>query len=73
MSLADKTHNAEAILFDYRELGDELWDRFAGGRDSTRWYYGQLVKAFPGAMRGRLWERLQQAVKAFSDGSFDTG
>jgi len=35
VSLADKTHNAEAILSDYRELGDELWDRFAGGRDGT--------------------------------------
>jgi (p)ppGpp synthase/HD superfamily hydrolase len=31
VSLADKTHNAEAILFDYRVLGDELWARFNGG------------------------------------------
>ena len=38
VSLADKTHNAEAILFDYRFLGDRLWDRFNGGREGTRWY-----------------------------------
>lgn len=31
VSLADKTHNAEAILFDYRVLDDALWDRFNGG------------------------------------------
>jgi hypothetical protein len=37
-SLADKTHNAEAILFDYRILGDRLWTRFNGGADGTRWY-----------------------------------
>jgi hypothetical protein len=37
VSLADKTHNAEAILFDYRVLGDALWDRFNGGAEGTRW------------------------------------
>src|SRR5882762_1940081 len=30
VSLADKTHNAEAILYDYRVLGDALWSRFKG-------------------------------------------
>jgi (p)ppGpp synthase/HD superfamily hydrolase len=33
VSLADKTHNAEAILFDYRVLGDALWDRFNSGAE----------------------------------------
>jgi (p)ppGpp synthase/HD superfamily hydrolase len=28
VSLADKADNAEAILNDYRQLGDELWGRF---------------------------------------------
>jgi multidrug efflux system membrane fusion protein len=36
VSLADKTHNAEAILFDYRSLGNDLWGRFNGGADGTR-------------------------------------
>jgi (p)ppGpp synthase/HD superfamily hydrolase len=35
VSLADKTHNAEAILFDYRVLGDSLWQRFDGGADGS--------------------------------------
>ena len=39
VSLADKTHNAEAILFDYRSIGDDLWSRFNGGKEGTRWYY----------------------------------
>ena len=42
VSLADKTHNAEAILFDYREIGDALWERFNGGKDGTHWYYASL-------------------------------
>jgi hypothetical protein len=33
VALADKTHSAEAILFDYRALGPALWDRFNGGAE----------------------------------------
>lgn len=66
VSLADKTHNAEAILFDYRDLGDALWTRFSGGAEGTRWYYGELAKVFSAALRGRLSFRLAQAVRGFS-------
>jgi (p)ppGpp synthase/HD superfamily hydrolase len=43
VSLAEKTHNAEAILFDYRVLGDALWGRFNGGAEGTRWYYQSIA------------------------------
>jgi (p)ppGpp synthase/HD superfamily hydrolase len=65
VSLADKTHNAEAILFDYRVLGVPLWDRFNGGAEGTRWYYGALACCFAEVMPGRLSDRLSGAVKAF--------
>ena len=67
VSLADKTHNADAILFfDYRVLGNPLWDRFNGGADGTRWYYNALADVFSDAMPGRLSNRLSRAVAAFS-------
>ncbi len=66
VSLADKTHNAEAILFDYRVLGDRLWGRFNGGADGTRWYYSALADVFSDAMPGPLSDRLSRAAKAFS-------
>lgn len=66
VSLADKTHNAEAILFDYREFGDDLWGRFTGGAEGTRWYYRTLVRVFRRAVPGRLCERLDRAVRLFS-------
>lgn len=28
VSLADKLHNARAILLDFRSVGDDLWSRF---------------------------------------------
>ena len=45
VSAADKLHNARAIVLDLRVLGATLWDRFAGGRDGTLWYYRSLVEA----------------------------
>ena len=44
VSAADKLYNARALLSDYREIGEKLWDRFSGGRDSL-WYYRALVTA----------------------------
>ena len=65
--LADKVHNAEAILFDYRKLREHLWGRFTGGADGTRWYYGALVDVFAVAMSDcRLTDRLRRAVTAWS-------
>jgi (p)ppGpp synthase/HD superfamily hydrolase len=66
VSLADKTHNAEAILFDYRVMGDAIWDRFNGGAAGTRWYYQSLANIFAEVMPGRLSDRLSRAVTAFS-------
>jgi len=47
VSLADKLHNARAILLDYRTLGEPFWDRFrTGAGDPVRWYYRELFAAF---------------------------
>ena len=39
VALADKLHNARAIVLDYRTLGEELWTRFNASRDDILWYY----------------------------------
>jgi hypothetical protein len=67
VSLADKTHNAEAILSDYRALGERLWPRFTGGADGTRWYYIALAEVFENVMPGGLSDRLTQAVRGFAE------
>jgi (p)ppGpp synthase/HD superfamily hydrolase len=66
VSLADKTHNAEAILFDYEALGDALWDRFNGGAHGTRWYYASLTDIFSTVLPGRLADRFSRAVDGFA-------
>jgi (p)ppGpp synthase/HD superfamily hydrolase len=44
VSAADKLHNARTVLADYRALGENLWDRFNGGREGTLWYYRAIVE-----------------------------
>jgi len=47
VSLADKLHNAHAILRDFREHGDQLWQRFSV-RDPQQhlWYYRSLLDVY---------------------------
>ena len=66
VSLADKTHNARAILGDYRQLGDDLWARFNGGREGTLWYYRTLSEFYAQALPGPLASELARAVAAFA-------
>lgn len=65
VSLADKVDNAEAILADYRVVGDDLWVRFTGGRDGTIWYYRSLSEVFAEALPGRLADELARTVGQF--------
>ncbi|MBI5293232.1 MAG: bifunctional (p)ppGpp synthetase/guanosine-3',5'-bis(diphosphate) 3'-pyrophosphohydrolase [Chloroflexi bacterium] len=64
VSAADKLHNARAILLDYRQMGDSLWERFHGGREGTLWYYRAIVTAFreAGAGPARLVDELERVV-----------
>ena len=47
VSLADKLDNARAILRDYRDRGDELWQRFSE-KDPEKhlWYYKSLLAVY---------------------------
>lgn len=58
VSLADKTHNASAILADLATHGDAVWNRFTGGREGSLWYYRSLVTAFRRRIGGAGTERL---------------
>jgi hypothetical protein len=66
VSLADKTHNARAILTDYRQLGDDLWSRINGGKEGTFWYYRALAVVYREALPCTLASELEMTVEAFS-------
>lgn len=64
VSLADKLHNARAILRDYELEGERLWDRFNAnsGRDGQFWYYGALAEVFTERFPGRMARELSETV-----------
>ena len=43
VSLADKLHNARAIVSDLRISGPSTWDRFNAHQDEIVWYYESIV------------------------------
>jgi len=46
VSASDKLHNTRAILAELRRHGLEVFQRFAGKKEGTLWYYRTLVTAF---------------------------
>ena len=63
VSAADKLHNARSILADLRSLGEELWNRFTGGKEGTLWYYRALVEAYATAGVKPIVEELDRVVR----------
>ncbi|MBM3491450.1 MAG: bifunctional (p)ppGpp synthetase/guanosine-3',5'-bis(diphosphate) 3'-pyrophosphohydrolase [Alphaproteobacteria bacterium] len=64
VSLADKVHNARAILRDLRkpEVGPAVWQRFSNPRQETLWYYAALAEAFQRFLPGQLADELAEIV-----------
>lgn len=63
VSLADKLQNAQAILLDYRELGDEMFDRFKASKAETIGYYARLASVFSRRRPGALSDQLTATVE----------
>ena len=62
VSAADKLHNARAILADYRDIGEEIWKRFNGGKEGTLWSYRALSDLFNSVGPARLAQELDRVV-----------
>ena len=61
VSLADKVHNARAIVRDFRLVGDALWSRFDPDADHA-WYYRALVDAFARVSSSPMVDELHAAT-----------
>ena len=63
VSTADKLHNSRAILADYLEGGESVWERFQGGRDGTLWYCRSVTAELGRTKRNRLTPLLERTVR----------
>jgi hypothetical protein len=61
VSLADKLHNARAILFDLR-AGHDVFSRFSADRDAQLWYYAALATTFAGLTHSPMVNALSRVV-----------
>jgi (p)ppGpp synthase/HD superfamily hydrolase len=63
VSLADKLHNAHAILRDFRAHGDELWQRFSTNDPQDHlWYYQSLLEVYRKRIRNWMVDELSDIV-----------
>ena len=69
VSLADKVHNARAILRDLRkpDVGESIWFRFSQPREKTIWYYRSLADKFRKRWPGQLADELHEIVEMLED------
>ena len=62
VSLADKLHNARAILADLHGVGDAVWSRFNADRSQVLWYYEALADMFGAGDAGPMAAQLRRTV-----------
>jgi len=62
ISVADKLHNARAILEDYREIGPRIWERFKRGRQEQLWYFDELLTVYKASGTSRIVNELERVV-----------
>jgi (p)ppGpp synthase/HD superfamily hydrolase len=65
VSLADKLHNAHAILRDFRAHGDELWQRFSVKDPQQHlWYYRSLLQVYAQRIDNWMVDELREVIDA---------
>jgi (p)ppGpp synthase/HD superfamily hydrolase len=62
VAVADKLYNARSILKDYQVVGEDIWNRFAGGKEGSLWYYRAIADAFRQASDHPLIDELDRAI-----------
>ena len=69
VSLADKLHNARAILRDYREVGDQLWQRFSVQDPQLHlWYYRSLLEVYAQRIDNWMVDELREVIDKLEQG-----
>lgn len=64
VSSADKIHNLQSIIADYKEKGDELWNVFTtNSAEDQLWWYQEILKVVTNRQAPQeLIKRLQELV-----------
>jgi (p)ppGpp synthase/HD superfamily hydrolase len=61
--LADKLHNARAILREFREKGEKAWELSKGGKEGMLWYFHTIHEVLGETNKGYLWQELGRVIE----------
>ena len=68
VSCCDKLHNARNIVSDLRQYGERVWQKFAGGKDGSIWYYTTLCAEYRRLkVRTPLVEELERTLQTLEE------
>lgn len=74
VSLADKLHNARALLREVRELGDEVWQRFrVQDPQQHLWYYRSLLEVYADRIDNWMVDELREVIDALEQAIGESG
>ena len=64
VSCADKLHNVQSILSDYKQVGEVLWNRFSASKEETLWFYQSMANVLCTSGKDlKVYADLDNAVK----------
>ncbi len=61
--LADKLHNARALLRQLRDQGEAAWEVFRGGKEDMLWYYRTAHEVLGKTNQGYLWQEFGRVIE----------
>jgi (p)ppGpp synthase/HD superfamily hydrolase len=61
--LADKLHNARALLRELRAKGEGAWILSSGGKEGILWYYRTLHEVLGQTNKGYLWQEFGRVIE----------
>ncbi|WML38157.1 HD domain-containing protein [Neobacillus sp. OS1-2] len=62
VACADKLHNIQSIIEDYKQMGESVWERFNRGKGDQEWYYRNVVESLGYQTNIRLLDELKNEV-----------
>ena len=60
---ADKLANVRSMFYDYRKIGEKLWERFNAPKERIAWYYGGIVDALSVLEDYDMYQELKTTVQ----------
>jgi GTP pyrophosphokinase len=71
--VADKIHNVRSLMSDFRRHGENLWERFNGGKEGTLWYYRTVADLVMGSLPCQMVDELDRSLAELERTVVDQG